>query len=167
MTREQLLRSREFWINEIQNDLYGVMEKYMKEKNLNRSELAKELNVTKGYISQVLSGDFDHKISKFVDLALSCGKAPFVSLDIDLENFIGNDHSDRVYKVISVPRQRNINYAQAVLSSDKDGDSVFVDPQLPESNLIKLNPTNSAAVLSVAYKSQTVTPDAEAVKNAI
>ena len=46
----------------------------MKDKKLNRSQLAKKLGVTKGYITQVLNGDFDHRISKLVDLSLAINK---------------------------------------------------------------------------------------------
>jgi transcriptional regulator with XRE-family HTH domain len=76
MTRDQLIQSREYWIAKIQLDLFNQIEKYMGENNLSRTQLAEKLGVTKGYVSQILNGDFDHKISKLVDLALAIGKVP-------------------------------------------------------------------------------------------
>lgn len=84
MTREELLSSPGFWTAELQNELYREIENYMKENKLNKTQLAEKLGCTKGYVSQLLNGDFDHKISKFYELALAIGKVPefnFVDLD--------------------------------------------------------------------------------------
>ena len=51
----------------------------MKANNLNRTQLAENLGVTKGYVSQVLNGDFDHKIGKLVELSLAIGLVPVVA----------------------------------------------------------------------------------------
>jgi transcriptional regulator with XRE-family HTH domain len=59
-------------------DLFNEVEKYLKDNNLNRAKLALQLGVSKGYITQVLNGDFDHRISKLVELALSIGVVPSV-----------------------------------------------------------------------------------------
>lgn len=76
MTRAELLSSKGYWIATLQIDLYHQLETFMKENNINRTQLAERLGVSKGYISQVLNGDFDHKISKLVDLSLLMGKVP-------------------------------------------------------------------------------------------
>ena len=90
MKRETLLRSREYWILQIQNDLYRTIGEYMEKKNFNRVKLAEDLKVTKGYITQILNGEFDHKLSKLVDLSLACGKIPAFVLK-DLEEYILED----------------------------------------------------------------------------
>jgi transcriptional regulator with XRE-family HTH domain len=79
MKREELIKSREYWITKIQLSLFSAIEEYRISKNYTKTQLAEELGFTKGYITQVLNGDFDHKISKLVDLALACGKAPEIS----------------------------------------------------------------------------------------
>ncbi len=86
MTRDELINSREYWITKIQLDLFAQIEQYMATNKLSRTQLAEQLGVTKGYISQILNGDFDHKISKLVDLSLAIGKAPDVRL-VDLNEF--------------------------------------------------------------------------------
>ena len=37
---------------------------------MTQSEFAERLGVSKGYISQILNGDFDHKLSKLTQLLL-------------------------------------------------------------------------------------------------
>ncbi|GAB3540704.1 helix-turn-helix domain-containing protein [Spirosoma fluminis] len=91
MTREELLGSREYWITKIQLDLYNQIEQYMKEQGISRTQLADQLNVTKGYVSQLLNGDFDHKVSKLVDLALAIGKVPQIQYS-DLQEFTVEDN---------------------------------------------------------------------------
>ena len=87
MKKSELLRSKEYWLTNIQNDLFGVIYEYMKKRNLNRTKLAKDFKVSKGYISQVLNGDFDHKLSKFVELSLASGKAPILKF-YDLDQYV-------------------------------------------------------------------------------
>lgn len=79
MTRDELINSREYWIAKIQLDLFNQLEKYMADNTISRTQLAEKLGVTKGYVSQILNGDFDHKISKLVDLSLAMGKVPEIS----------------------------------------------------------------------------------------
>lgn len=81
MTREELITSREYWITKIQLDLFSQLKSYMHANNLSQSQLAEQLGVTKGYISQVLNGDFDHRISKLVDLALAIGYVPVITYE--------------------------------------------------------------------------------------
>lgn len=78
MDRKELIKSREYWMTEIQLNLFNLIEDYRKKNNLNKRQLADKLGVTKGYISQILNGDFDHKISKLVDLSLAFDKVPLI-----------------------------------------------------------------------------------------
>jgi transcriptional regulator with XRE-family HTH domain len=80
-TREELINSKEYWITQFQLQLFEEIKKYMSENNLNQSQLAQRLGVTKGYISQILNGDFDHKVSKLVELSLAIGKAPKLTFE--------------------------------------------------------------------------------------
>lgn len=79
MTRKELLSNKEYWLVGIQLDLNARLEAYMKENNMTRTQLAEKLGVTKGYVSQILNGDFDHKISKLVELSLAIGLVPTIS----------------------------------------------------------------------------------------
>lgn len=90
MTRKQLLKSREYWIAQVQLNLLNLIENYRKEKNINKTQLANELGVTKGYITQILNGNFDHRVSKLIDLSLAFNKAPIFNYT-DLDKYIQND----------------------------------------------------------------------------
>ncbi len=81
MTREELIQSKEYWIAKLQIDLFNEVEAYMKKNGLNRTQFAEKLGVSKGYISQVLNGDADHRMSKFVEFALSIGLVPSVTFE--------------------------------------------------------------------------------------
>ena len=76
MTREELLSHKEHWLVSIQLSLYAQLEAYMKDNGMTRTQFAEKLGVTKGYVTQVLNGDFDHKLSKLVDLSLAIGLVP-------------------------------------------------------------------------------------------
>ncbi len=78
MERKELLQQESYWITKIQLDLYGQIDQYMKVNNLNKTQFAEKLGVTKGYLSQVLNGDFDHKLSRLVRLAMAIGKVPMI-----------------------------------------------------------------------------------------
>lgn len=79
ITREELLQSPEYWFENAQNDLYGQVMEYMKNEGLNQSQLAEKLGVSKGYISQVLKGEFNYTLKKLIELSLAVGKVPQVS----------------------------------------------------------------------------------------
>ncbi len=76
ISNEKLLETPEYWTTRIQMDLYTHLQDYMKENGLNRAQLAQKLGVTKGYVTQVLNGDFDHRLSKLVELSLAVGLIP-------------------------------------------------------------------------------------------
>lgn len=81
MTQEELLKSKEYWLANIQNQLFNHIEDYMKKEGLNRTSLAEKLGVTKGYVSQVLNGDFDHRLSKYIDLLIATNVVPIINFE--------------------------------------------------------------------------------------
>lgn len=76
MERNELLRQPYFWFTKIQIALYNCAEKFMTDTNKNRKELAEYLGVSKGYISQLLSGDYNYSLEKLVDLSIKLGYIP-------------------------------------------------------------------------------------------
>ncbi len=73
MKREEVLKSPEYWKAKTQIELYKLAEKFMAETGRNKSQLAEYLGVSKGYVPQLLNGDYDHRMSKFFELALAFG----------------------------------------------------------------------------------------------
>lgn len=76
ITNDELLETPEYWTTRIQLDLYSHLQDYMRVNGMNRMQLAQKLGVTKGYVTQVLNGDFDHRLSKLVELSLAVGLIP-------------------------------------------------------------------------------------------
>ena len=75
MKREEVLKSPEYWKAKTLIELYNLAEKFMAETGRNKCRLAEYLGVSKGYLSQLLNGDYDHCMSKFFELALAFGMA--------------------------------------------------------------------------------------------
>jgi transcriptional regulator with XRE-family HTH domain len=92
MTREELIQSKEYWMAKLQIDLFNEVEAYMKKNGLNRVRFAEKLGVSKGYVSQILNGDADHRLSKFVELSLSIGLVPTISFE-DTDTLIEREKS--------------------------------------------------------------------------
>lgn len=109
MKRSELVRSREYWISDIQLKLFNLIEGYRKRYNLTKTQIADKLGFTKGYITQILNGDFDHKLSKLVDLSLAFGKVPIVHF-VDMSQYLLDDESNnlKVYNPGSKPIEYNI-----------------------------------------------------------
>lgn len=93
MTREELLKSPAYWTAGLQMELYRQIADFMEAHHMNKTQLAEYLGCSKGYVTQLLSGDFDHKLSKFVELSLAVGKIPEVSFT-DVEQYILSDQRE-------------------------------------------------------------------------
>ncbi len=110
LKREELVRSKEYWVTNLQLDLYAQVEAYMKKHDLSRAGLAKKLDVSKGYITQILNGDFDHRLSKFIEISISVDKVPIIRF-ADIDEYIREDHQKRsddvVTSPVSLPYQMN------------------------------------------------------------
>jgi transcriptional regulator with XRE-family HTH domain len=117
MKRENLVKSKEYVVSQIQLSLLNLIAKYKENKNLKDYQLAEELGVSKGYVSQILHATFDHKISKIVDLALACNTIPLIYF-IDLEQFVKDDARDKVYELTPVTRQKRISRKRKKIMSN-------------------------------------------------
>lgn len=117
ITNDELLTTTEYWTTRIQLDLYSHLQDYMKKNGLNKTQLAQELGVTKSYVTQILNGNYDHRISKLVELALAIGLIPkmefvpktvfFEEKDKGTSEFQRvSTNADRVVPVLSRNHQR-------------------------------------------------------------
>ncbi|MEO6902446.1 MAG: helix-turn-helix transcriptional regulator [Bacteroidia bacterium] len=78
LTKKELFKTKEYWIVEMQDEIYRQVHDYMQKNNFNQNELADRWNVSKGYISQILKGDCNFSLKKLVELSLALDKAPIV-----------------------------------------------------------------------------------------
>lgn len=100
ITREELLQSPEYWFENAQNDLYGQVMEYMKKEGLNQSQLAEKLGVSKGYISQVLKGEFNYTLKKLIELSLAVGKVPVIEYKT-VHEVLAEDERSRYLNVLT------------------------------------------------------------------
>lgn len=89
-TRNELLQSPEYWFEDAQNELYRQVVEYKKRKGINQTQLAKELGVTKGYVSQILKGEFNYTLKKLIDISLAIGLVPKIDY-IPIAKVVEND----------------------------------------------------------------------------
>ena len=104
MTREEILRSPDYWFEEAQNELYRQVVEYMEREGLNQTQLAERLNVSKGYVSQLLRGEFNHSLRKLIDLSLSIGLVPIIDYR-RLQNEISKDRKEKSGFTLSLKEQ--------------------------------------------------------------
>ncbi len=79
LSKNELLKTPEYWVEEIQNQLFNEVQAYMQANNLNRIKLAQEWGVSKGYITQILNGQCNFSLKKLVELSLKMQKAPVIN----------------------------------------------------------------------------------------
>lgn len=94
--REGLYRTTEYWLENIQNDVYRHVHEYMEEKNLNKAGLARDLGFSRPYITQVLNGEFNFSLKKLIELSLAIGMAPMIKFK-GIEDFISTKENDLDY----------------------------------------------------------------------
>ncbi|MDZ4744838.1 MAG: helix-turn-helix transcriptional regulator [bacterium] len=83
----EILRGHGYWHTGMQLDLQESLRVYLENNKLTQHEFAERLGVSQSYISQVLNGNFDFRLSKMIELYLAIGKVPFI-LERDLEEVI-------------------------------------------------------------------------------
>ena len=78
LKHEELVKRPEYWLETIQNEIYRQVTAYLKDNNMTQTQLAIQLGVSKGYISQVMKGEFNYTLKKLIELSLAVGKAPVI-----------------------------------------------------------------------------------------
>lgn len=73
------LLAQELLITETTEAIWQAME----EMGVNKSELARLLGVSKGYVSQVLGGSRNMTLRTFADICSALGRKPCVNLEVD------------------------------------------------------------------------------------
>lgn len=135
MDRNDLLKHESYWLTKIQMDLYNQIESYLKNNNLSKTAFAEKLGVSKGYVSQVLNGDFDHKLSRLVKLAMATGVVPKVTFE-NLNDVIDSDNSEyrAVYKEFHFDKDMLFNKSGLQPEWTTQGADFTIDPNSEKSN---------------------------------
>ena len=72
------MKTKEYWIEELQNEIYHQVTLYMKKHKFNQNQLAEKWGVSKGYVSQVLKGNCNFSLKKLVEFSLAIEKTPVI-----------------------------------------------------------------------------------------
>ena len=75
----------------IQNEIFRQVETYLKDNQLTQTQFAEQLGVTKGYVSQLMKGEFNYTLKKLIELSLAMGKVPVLEFKPMVE--IIQDHT--------------------------------------------------------------------------
>jgi|SRR5574344_1702876 transcriptional regulator with XRE-family HTH domain len=118
MTREELLKSPDYWTGKLQLELYRQIEDFMKKNEMNKTQLAEHLGCSKGYVSQLLNGDFDHKLSKFFELTLAIHKIPEITFS-DVDDYIQSDKGNFKQR-FTISVNNTVAYQSADISKENE-----------------------------------------------
>ncbi|MCA4898473.1 MAG: helix-turn-helix domain-containing protein [Bacteroidota bacterium] len=118
MTREELLKSPEYWFENAQNELYRQVIDYKEKKGINQTELAEELGVTKGYVSQILKGEFNYTLKKLIEISLAIGKIPQIEYKTVTDVIAEDKRTQFISAITDVrPEQKRIDFELINFSS--------------------------------------------------
>jgi transcriptional regulator with XRE-family HTH domain len=92
LKHEELLNRPEYWLETIQNEIFRQVTTYLKDNNLTQTQFAEQLGVSKGYVSQIMKGEFNYTLKKLIELSLAVGKAPVITF-IPLAEIIQNENN--------------------------------------------------------------------------
>ena len=85
---KRILNEPSYWIESINGYLYDSIVRYMESNDMNRTELAKHLGISKGRVSQILNdGEINFSIEKLIEISLKVDKYPLFELK-DIGSYI-------------------------------------------------------------------------------
>lgn len=124
MKRKDVISSSAYWTANLQMALYDCALQYMEEHNMNRTQLSEHLGVSRSYVSQLLNGDYDHRISKMFELSLQFGFIPKFDF-VKTSDYIRNEECKQTY--ISEPSKYiNVEFGKpSVLAKTNTNDWDF------------------------------------------
>jgi predicted XRE-type DNA-binding protein len=91
ITKEDLIKSSEYWIETIQNKVFNDFTEYIEKNNISNKSIGESLGLSKGRVSQILSGEnLNFRIDTLVKLCLAIGRVPDFRL-VDIDDFVAKD----------------------------------------------------------------------------
>lgn len=88
------MRTNEYWFETIQNEIYRKVSEYIKREGITQTQFAEKLGVSKGYISQIMNGNFNYTLKKMIELSLAVEIAPVIDFQ-NLNDYIKEDFQKR------------------------------------------------------------------------
>lgn len=124
MKLKEAIKDPAFWLEDIQNEIYGEMSDYKEISQKSQNEIAEDMNVSKGYISQVLKGNFNYTLKKLIELSLAIGKVPilkFITPDSYVSNRINIErYFENINNVEKNTLKQNFDYQKMTSSNTEE-----------------------------------------------
>lgn len=99
---EKILNQPSYWIEGINGVLYNGIVEFMEKNNFNRTQLAQNLGISKGRVSQILNdGEINFSIEKIVEIAIKVGKYPVFELE-DSDVYLKRLNDTKQFKSIRI-----------------------------------------------------------------
>lgn len=121
--------SASYWTQLIQLSLFDMIKSYLSSEGITKKEFADRLGVNKSYVTQILNGDFDHRLSKMVQLGLACGMVPKIEFapisdaaDILQTTYLGPkkwEYSGKYTGVVSIRRENPFHKSTTYCAGQK------------------------------------------------
>lgn len=89
LTLEELLSSKIYWMETIQNDIFRELDSYMRSNGLSMDELASLIGASNSQVRKLLNGEFRGTVEEMVEIMLKIGKVPklrFITVDEEMRN---------------------------------------------------------------------------------
>lgn len=96
ITQQELIKTEEYWFETIQNEIYRQVEFYLRVNEMTQTQFAERLGVSKGYVSQILKGNYNATLKKLIELSLAVGMAPVIDFK-PLNSFIAGENINTSY----------------------------------------------------------------------
>ena len=117
MKRLEVINNSGYWLADIQLKLFDAVNQYLSENDMSRTDFAKQLGVSKGYVSQILNGDFNHRIEKMIEISLAIGKIPEINFH-SLSDYLLSD-TIPIKKTFSYPKKKKYNSSYETIITNK------------------------------------------------
>lgn len=76
MDRKDLIRSKEYWLSDIQIKLYNLVKNYIEKNKLTEKEAAKRLDLYDSQLESLLKGEYNGSLSSIINILLKTGFVP-------------------------------------------------------------------------------------------
>ena len=130
--REEILKSPDYWFEEAQNELYRQVIEFMEREGLNQTQLAEKLGVSKGYVSQILKGEFNYTLKKLIEISLAIGQVPKIEYSAIVK--VIEEDSKTSFLQLSTSEPLFSRYSLPLV---KSGRNKLADPELTNSSPYK------------------------------
>ena len=84
---ENLIKTKEYWLLHIQNDMHAILDDYMQDYNLTLKQAAEALNINQNELQKIHDGEFDGNIEEMIDFSLKVDKLPDVNFKTESQYF--------------------------------------------------------------------------------